>query len=344
MAGKIIAKHVSSEGSTESWLWHLLGLVAPIATLIGNLVGESFAATGVILILFIYPIIDYSLGTTGDKKIRQVHHPQLQILLYCHVIIHTMIVTTLCFRAFLDGNSLTLWMAIASTGVITGVSGIIVGHELGHRKYGSFATWLSRWNLATALYLHFEVEHNRNHHPLVATDQDPASSPAGRGFWSHLVITIPAQFTGAWAIEKNRSHGITRNRVFIFVVFELAIILSLGLVALPVALAFAGQALLGIFLLEYVNYIRHYGLRRNQNEIISEMHAWQTDSRWSRWTLLALTRHPAHHLKPTLHFWQLESYPNAPTLPTGYYALFWPALFPPLWRKIMDNRLPYKCR
>ncbi|MBR02326.1 MAG: hypothetical protein CL394_03270 [Acidiferrobacteraceae bacterium] len=57
--------------------------------------------------------------------------------------------------------------------------------------------------------------------------------------------------------------------------------------------------------------------------------------------LLDLTRHPAHHLKPGLRFWQLQPYPDVASLPAGYYALFWPALVP-LWRRLMDHRLPQR--
>ena len=89
-------------------------------------------------------------------------------------------------------------------------------------------------------------------------------------------------------------------------------------------------------MLEYVNYVQHYGLRRESGTRQSQMDSWQSDVRWSRWTLLELTRHPAHHLKPGLAFWQLITYPNAPTLPTGYYGLFWVCLFPPLWRRLID--------
>tara|TARA_A100001037_G_C14624209_1_gene402910 strand:- start:17 stop:418 length:402 start_codon:yes stop_codon:yes gene_type:complete len=106
------------------------------------------------------------------------------------------------------------------------------------------------------------------------------------------------------------------------------------------AMALLYQAAISIFLLEYVNYIRHYGLRREVGEKQTHMHSWQTEVRWSRWTLLELTRHPAHHLKASLPFWKLQPYEGAPTLPTGYFGMFWPSLIPPLWKRIMDPRIP----
>jgi alkane 1-monooxygenase len=82
-----------------------------------------------------------------------------------------------------------------------------------------------------------------------------------------------------------------------WLLLEVAVVLCVGYVLGQwVAIAFCGQALVSIILLEYVNYIRHYGLRREPDERQTEMHAWQTERRWSRWTLLELTRHPAHHL------------------------------------------------
>ena len=59
-----------------------------------------------------------------------------------------------------------------------------------------------------------------------------------------------------------------------------------------------------------------------------------------RTTLLELTRHPAHHLKASEPFWKLRPFEGAPNLPTGYFGLFWPCMIPPLWRKLMDHRIP----
>jgi alkane 1-monooxygenase len=93
-------------------------------------------------------------------------------------------------------------------------------------------------------------------------------------------------------------------------------------------------------MLEYVNYIQHYGLSRDITERIAPRHARESQTRWSRWTLLELPLHPAHHLSPSLPFWQLAPIEGAPILPTGYYGLFWPSLFPPLWKRWIDPRIP----
>ena len=82
------------------------------------------------------------------------------------------------------------------------------------------------------------------------------------------------------------------------------------------------------------------GLHRAPGARQTAAHSWQSEHRWSRWTLLELTRHPAHHLEASKPFWQLQPYDDAPQLPTGYYGCFWVALVPPLWRRLIHPRLP----
>ena len=106
------------------------------------------------------------------------------------------------------------------------------------------------------------------------------------------------------------------------------------------SLAFLVQGLFAVLLLEYVNYIRHYGLRREPGEKQTEQHSWQTEARWTGWTLFEVSLHPDHHLRTNLSFVELSAISNAPTLPVGYYGLFWVCVFPRLWRRLMDQRIP----
>ena len=101
-------------------------------------------------------------------------------------------------------------------------------------------------------------------------------------------------------------------------------------------MAFVIQALFSVFLLEYINYIRHYGLCRDVEEEETIYHSWQSQMRLSRWTLLELSLHPAHHQKATVPFWKLQAFDDAYEYPTGYYGLFWPCLFPFIWRRWID--------
>ena len=247
----------------------------------------------------------------------------------------------------IDGNIWTSWCAAISSGLITGICGIIVAHELGHKKAKTISWWMGRANLVMSLYAHFTTEHNVNHHKYVSTRKDPASAPKGRGLWYHVMQTIPNQFISAWKTEKKRAEKrnkkmpFFKNPVFLGVLIEIILMYTIFAFFGKFALfAFIGQAFFAIFLLEYVNYIRHYGLNREIGEKQTMMHSWQSEKRLSRWALLELTRHPAHHLKANEPFWKLRPYDGAPNLPTGYFGLFWPCLIPPIWRKLMDHRIP----
>ena len=336
-----MTKQKRIEDSSEFWVWHLLGLISPIVIISGNLIGDYWTLAGTILVLGIYPLLDFACGDSVPSRTNPTVARSLQWIIYAHVVLVVAVACSLCWRAYSDGNAWTTWAAALAAGINTGVSGFIVAHEMGHRRPGSLSWWLARLNLAIGQYLHFTVEHNRHHHVVVATAADPASAPRGRGLWSHVVRTVPLQFLSAWQISSRRESSWYRNSVLHGVLIQAAILLLLWQnLSIWVAGALLAHSVVSIFLLEYVNYLQHYGLRRNEGAKQSEMDSWQSGARWSRWTLLELPLHPAHHLKPTQPFWQHTKYADAPTLPTGYYGLFWVCLIPPLWRRWIHPILP----
>ncbi len=325
------------DATSSASLCHLFSLVAPLATVFGYV--SERPLLGAFLVLVVYPLLDLLLGVTRQKS-ATTRLPYPHLLLYLHVIAHTAVVFTLCQYADRHALSWATAGAVLSAGVSSGISGIIVAHELGHSRAHWIDPWLARWNLLLVLYSHFTLEHNRHHHPAVATVDDPASAPRERNLWQQLVFTIPQQFKSAWRIATKRRAPLGLNTVIWGLSAQVLLIVIVGLMfSIGACVALVAQALFSIFLLEYVNYIRHYGLRRDSSQRVNEQHAWQSESRWSRWTLLELTRHPSHHIHAGLPFWELRPYADAPSLPAGYYAMFWPALFPAWWRRLMTPLL-----
>jgi len=322
-------------------MWHLLGLLTPLLVATGNLAGGWWVWTGFVFVEVLGPILDVLLGKTRQAKPPRASGRPLEALLYVHAMLHFVALGTLLYRASQDGMAWTTLGAALSTGLSSGVSGIIVAHEFGHRRPRSFAWWLGRANLLSVLYLHFTTEHNHQHHRLVATDQDPASARRGESLWAFVLRTVPGQFADALRVGAAKGGSGWSNPVLRGVGLQIALLAGIFALGGPwVAGAFLTQAALAVFQLEYINYIRHYGLSRAVGERQTERHSWQTEHRWSRWTLLELTRHPAHHLKASLPFWQLQPYNDAPELPSGYYGCFWIAVLPPLWRRVMEGRIP----
>jgi alkane 1-monooxygenase len=103
-------------------------------------------------------------------------------------------------------------------------------------------------------------------------------------------------------------------------------------------------ALVGVLLLETVNYIEHYGLAREQladgkYERIRHAHSWSSDNPVSRVLLFDLTRHADHHAHPGRRWSALSHVDDSPEQPTGYPALILLSLVPPLWFAVMHAQL-----
>ncbi|GAA2070907.1 hypothetical protein GCM10009821_05440 [Aeromicrobium halocynthiae] len=52
-----------------------------------------------------------------------------------------------------------------------------------------------------------------------------------------------------------------------------------------------------------------------------------------------LQRHSDHHANPTRRYQTLRDFEESPVLPTGYAGMIVLALFPPVWRRVMDHRV-----
>ncbi len=234
-------------------------------------------------------------------------------------------------------------------GMACGVLGINAAHELGHRptKHEQF---MAKALLLTTLYMHFFIEHNRGHHKHVSTDADPASSRRGEWLYAFFVRTITGSWLSAWKLEHQRlrKKGLplfsVHNEMLRFQVIQLALVaLIAAMFGTEVMGWFLAAALIGILLLETVNYIEHYGLRRKRNGDSYErplpIHSWNSDHPLGRLVLLELTRHSDHHYLASRKYQVLRHFDESPQLPAGYPAMMALAFFPPLWFRVMDREI-----
>ena len=243
------------------------------------------------------------------------------------------------------------WLGLTlSTGIIVGANGINVAHELGHRN-NPLEQALSKWMLLPALYQHFFIEHNRGHHKNVATDLDPASARPGENVYAFWWRSVSGSWRNAWLLERERLTREGRpvfgwhNEMIRFSVFQ-----ALWLGAIGVVMGWKGffgalaVGAVGFLLLETINYIEHYGLRRRllpngRPEPVSPVHSWNSDHELGRIFLYELTRHSDHHYKATRKYQILRHMDESPQLPFGYPASMLLALLPPLWFGVMHPRL-----
>ena len=327
----------------EPWVVHLFGLISPILVITGNILGGIYTAMGVIFIWTICPFLDIIFGKSPQPRPPRQSGLPFEILLWVHGLLHLVIISTFFYFAN-QQNEINLWLVTASlsTGLVSGASAIVTAHELGHKKPKSMGWFLARILLFSVHYTHFTTEHNHNHHKWVATKKDSASAKVDEGVWSFWIRTIPGQFISSVNIHNSKGRTGLSNPSYQGLLLQIILILSLFILPNGFSVIFGWiiASVIAILTLEYVNYIRHWGLRRDVNERQTHLHSWNTESRWSRWSLLELTRHSDHHLKASTPFWKLQPHPDAPELPSGYYACWWPCLIPPLWKSWVSPRIP----
>lgn len=237
-----------------------------------------------------------------------------------------------------------------SMGILCGSYGINVAHELGHRS-DPLSRWAAKALLLSSLYMHFFIEHNRGHHAKVATEEDPASARLGESFYAFWCRSVKGGFISAWQLEARRlerkslSAWTWNNQALRFITIQAAFIMTLTILFGGfIALSFIAVAVLGFSLLEAVNYIEHYGLQRQKNErgryeTVTPAHSWNADYPVSRMLLFELSRHSDHHAHPRRNYAQLRHFAESYQLPTGYPGMIVLALFPFIYRPLMQKHI-----
>jgi alkane 1-monooxygenase len=315
---------------------HLLALLFPLNALAFGLTGPH---RWWVSLLFVVPVfgsvwVDAKSGREARQPAAEIPAWPFDALLVVLVALQVTNVILLA-RTFSAARPLpdTIVGAIAGMIVVgssSGYSGIVVAHELIHRRERGWST-LGRLLLCTVMYEHFYTEHIRGHHVRIGTDEDPATARFGESFQMFYLRTVPAQFRSAWRLEATRlgdpsmkwgDPRLLRSRVVHGVVVEVSLAAALGIVFGPVALvAHLMQAWWATRALEVVNYFEHWGLRRDGKRVLP-MHSWDTHSRFTYYALTGLSRHADHHAYAARPYQQLRVWEESPKLPGGYLAMF----------------------
>jgi alkane 1-monooxygenase len=252
---------------------------------------------------------------------------------------------------FDEMDNVTYFGRIVCMGLLCGVFGINIGHELGHHK-SEFDRAVAKFSLLSSLYMHFYVEHNKGHHKHVATEHDPASARINEPIYLFYLRSIYGSFLSAWRIENkdcSKKYGswlTPKNEMVQLMLIQGVFVFLIYLWGgMEVLIPFLLSALIGILLLESVNYIQHYGLSRElkasgQYERTQVYHSWDCHYPLGRMILFELTRHSDHHYLASRPYQIMRFHAEAPCLPFGYPSSILLALIPPLWFRVMNKRIP----
>ncbi len=329
---------------------YLLAYILPLSCLLGLSWAGPWAFLTPLLAFGLIPCLEM-IFPAGDKSATTMPGTiefLYDLLVYMHLpFLYYLLIR---FGAGIEGGlyePMELMGLTFSMGIILGTFGMNLGHELGHRQ-----GWLNQLfaNLfwLPNLYMHFGIEHNLWHHKYVATDDDPASAPEGMSLYRFWWVSVTGNIKTAWKVEKMRlarseQRGI--NKVILIIAIEIIylsiVFFMFGLKALSLVVV---AGIIGFLLLESVNYVEHYGLRRQklQNgryETQGPEHSWNSNHLLGRIILYELVRHPDHHLHAAKKYQTLKSIEGSPQLPFGYPACILMAFIPSLWKKRMGKAL-----
>ena len=250
-----------------------------------------------------------------------------------------------------DISTIDFMGRISTMGILCGVLGINVGHELGHSS-NRFERFLGEIMLLTSLETHFLPYHNTGHHFDVATPEDAATARKNEWIYLFWFRSQIGSYFKAWKLEKKRLTILKKsvisinNKMIIYTIAQISLLLTIYFFyGTQVLLYFIIVAIYGIMLLECVNYIEHYGLLRKKKksgryEVVSIKHSWNSDHTLGRILLFELSRHSDHHHRANKSYQLLDSYEDSPQMFTGYPGMMILALFPPLWFAVMNKKLP----
>ena len=273
-------------------------------------------------------------------------------LLYLNLpVVYGLVIYGIYQAAYMPIETYELVGMIISVGIVLGVNGINVAHELGHRQTTN-ERFLGKALLLPSFYMHFYIEHNFGHHLHAATPEDPATARYNQNVYSFWLTSIVRQYVSAWKIQqkllKNNQKRFfsMKNDMFWYVLLQIGYLTAVFLCFGSIGLLFSiSAAIIGILLLESVNYIEHYGLIRlktasGRYERVKEMHSWNSNHVIGRIVLYELTRHSDHHYKSSKKYQVLDCHDESPQMPYGYPTSMVLAMVPPLWFKIMNKRVP----
>ncbi|MEM9000943.1 MAG: alkane 1-monooxygenase [Bacteroidota bacterium] len=343
----------------DDWkdLKYLAALTIPIAAIISIYVKGSLSYFTPFYAFFIIPILELLLPTDNGNLNKQEHTRKKKNFLFDWMLyLNIPIIFGLAIYTFWEVHNSILSLSeliglLLSLGIVFGVNGINVAHELGHRQQ-SAERYLGKLLLMPSLYMHFYIEHNFGHHAHAATKEDPATARFNQSLYSFWLTSMTRQYRNAWNIQnkirsKDRMGFLSpKNDMLYYLLFQtlylLAIFFLFGTMVLWFAIA---SAIVGILLLETVNYIEHYGLLRKKlpsgrYERVRECHSWNSNHIIGRIVLYELTRHSDHHYKSSKKYQLLDCHDISPQMPFGYPTSMVLSFVPPLWFYIMNRRIP----
>ncbi len=212
-------------------------------------------------------------------------------------------------------------------GTCSGISGIVVAHELLHRPKG-FMQNLGRVLLCSMCYEHFVIVHQQGHHQGVKLQDDFTTARFGESFRDYWRRVYRSHLCYAWGLEQQRL-GLINRPFSVKSSFHNKVLHGLSLEILLIALIlqrygwvatglFLYQSYIAVRILETINYVQHWGLTdpRYNNSF-----GWVNNTWFTHYLLLGLANHIGHHRDEQKAYYEIAYSDQGPKMPYGYLVM-----------------------
>jgi len=298
---------------------------------------SGYVALTVLLAAIGLPLLEFVIGArSAAPSLRWgTQFPRLLMI----------VVIGVCFGLAFAADSMN-WTALValslSCGYVMGGIGIVLAHELGHRR-ALIDRALSRLLLLSIGFGHYAIEHNRGHHRRAATRDDPATARQEEGFW----IFLPRYLIGILRDSirlSTEQKGVINEALALGALSIILFFCLFYFLGMKVGIFCVLQSTMAILLVAAIDYVEHWGLVRKEingkPERMGPQHTWDCANHCSDLMLFNLPRHASHHLEPSLNCDALYRSSDSPQMPFGYAGMALLAMIPPLFKYVMSPRLP----
>jgi len=248
-------------------------------------------------------------------------------------------------------SNLVTWeklVVFAAAGLFMGQVSNSNAHELIHRP-GRWLRRMGRWVYISVLFGHHLSAHTLIHHVHVGTPRDPSTARRGEGFYRFFIRAWKGGFQKGLEAESERFSRLNRAKwrhpYAAYLGGAAGVLILAAFIGGPkgvlAALCLAGFAQLQLMMSDYV---QHYGLSRRKLdngkfEPVGSRHSWNAPHVMSSALMLNAPRHSDHHAHPARPFPALRLETGMPMLPRSLPVMACVALYPRLWRRVMDPRV-----
>jgi alkane 1-monooxygenase len=333
----------------------------PLLVLGGIARGGLATLTGIFIIFGYYFLVEFALwatklGTVTSNK-DEFHHvkphqpgfsDRYGIIIY-GVLQVVLLPVSIALLARPGVTTAELSGGILSLAVMVGSIGGLAGHEYMHRRS------LGEKRLGIAVYGsihygHFIISHLLGHHREVGLEADWSTARPGESSYRFLWRALVHGYLGAWRLEEEQ---LKRRGTSFWSIRRLMMKLTLTSATISglyfIVLGWRGLlihtivSIVGVCLMEMVNYMSHYGLTRDigaegQRLAVENHHSFESNNKVTNWFIFNAGKHCHHHRQPSEHHYNLVLANENEYLPYGLPLMTLIALVPPAFFRVM-NRL-----